>query len=499
MIRKGCALLLIFLQLCGPALASVLTVEEVSVVGAAADDYYSAARPRLKVLTSDKVGLVLVNPAQLSATASLSGLTAGALGIAGIGYYARTGKDPVYAAASAVASGADALFVPAYQAFKANFVSPETFPASAAQYVGVEGAVGATLQNIVDHVKRSASGAYTSLKNLIEANSLPVAVNPSDFFVGVVLELTDGTFFEITQAPYAANYTTLTYFNNNGSTYPKSVYSTLIYATPSQAVFLDLNDTSVNSYGATTYRVWIAKGRLETKEPTYKPSPGVSYPGLADGLVSPTPEVASDLQQVIKDLPAAQKITSSDPAPAQVPAANPQTITNNQIQNFFTTNTTNLYNNYNDIVNNSASTSTEIEQAKVAAQTAAQQENEVKEDIKEPEPNYPVPTSWYTPACDLSDGLSSCINYQQVLNASAAFQETALYQLPNLLLDCLGYVEGSGCEYPPKITVDLSSRFITDPMVLDMAPFDSVVKVMKFFFAILCIIGTGKAVMVLFS
>ncbi|ADW16587.1 hypothetical protein Despr_0405 [Desulfobulbus propionicus DSM 2032] len=421
-------------------------------------------------------------------------------------YYAQTGQIPQYVktASGAVATAADAVFQPSYlaQAVGALF-TPQSLTTAQNYYAAKAAAVGASIADIVDQVRTSASGAYTSLKNLIEANSLPVSVNPSDFFVGVVLELTDGTFFEITQAPYAANYTTLTYFNNNGSTYPKSVYSTLIYATPSQAVFLDLNDTSVNSYGATTYRVWIAKGSLETKEPTYKPSPGVSYPGLADGLVSPAPEVASDLQQAIKDLPDAKKKIADAVPGASVDTLTEPTLTAAEVAQALKDNATSVAQAAatvaQEIVNSNADNATAQIAALQAAVTAAQSAANQSEPDPESEPNYPVPTSWYTPTCDLSDGLSSCINYEQILNASVAFQETALYQLPNLLLDCLGYVEGSGCEYPPKITVDLSSRFITDPMVLDMAPFDSVVKVMNFFFAILCIIGTGKAVMVLFS
>ena len=66
-----------------------------------------------------------------------------------------------------VASAADAIFVPAYQAFKANFVSPESYPASAAQYVGVEGSVGATIGDLIDFVNNSASGLYDNLKQLI--------------------------------------------------------------------------------------------------------------------------------------------------------------------------------------------------------------------------------------------------------------------------------------------------------------------------------------------
>ncbi len=115
------------------------------------------------------------------------------------------------------------------------------------------------------------------------------------------------------------------------------------------------------------------------------------------------------------------------------------------------------------------------------------------------EPTYDMPSSWYTKTYDISNGLASAIDYQQVINATESFKNTALYQVPNLILECLGYVEGDGCEYPPVLTVDFHNSFTNDPIEVDLAPFESVVKVMKFFFSILCIIGTGKAVMALFN
>jgi YD repeat-containing protein len=116
-----------------------------------------------------------------------------------------------------------------------------------------------------------------------------------------------------------------------------------------------------------------------------------------------------------------------------------------------------------------------------------------------PEPSVDIPSSFYTPSYDLSQGLVSQLNYEQILNATSAFEETFLYQLPNLILDCLGYVEGNGCTYPPTISVNFQNRFSNKPIVIDMSPFSPVVDVMKFFFSLLCLVATGKAVMVLFS
>jgi hypothetical protein len=116
------------------------------------------------------------------------------------------------------------------------------------------------------------------------------------------------------------------------------------------------------------------------------------------------------------------------------------------------------------------------------------------------EPTYTSPDSWYTPTYDLNSGtLGSYLNYQSLMDVTDSFEETAIYQLPNLLLQCIGYVEGSGCEYPPTASVDFRGSIINKVITLDFSPFASVVQIMKFFFSIICIVGTAKAVMALFS
>lgn len=507
MIRKYFAILLVCLQVSGLAFANVLTVEEVSVVGAAADDYYTGSKTKLKVLDGNKIGKTLVTSAQVSSTTALSGLVAGAAGIAGIAYYERTGRDPVYAAANAVASAADAIFVPAYQAFKANFVSPESYPASAAQYVGVEGSVGATIGDLIDYVKDSSSGLYDNLKQLIADHTTSTTYDSfpenTAWSVGSIITTPSGNMRITGTWGWVGYYQNTTRFSSNYQSW---------FATENK---YEVGLSYISYYSGKLYR-WTpgyvtasGYGMLESIQTAATTDPAtiplndtaiLDFTGFKQEFEQANIDAATQeqLEQAIADMPADQKITSSNPEPSSVPSTSPSPITNNQIQNFFTDNTTNVYNKYLETVTNNVTNQGDVtnEVAQAAAETAKAQEDEATDDTYK---TYSPPATWYTPDCDLSDGLSSCINYQQVLNASAAFQETALYQLPNLLLDCLGYVEGSGCEYPPKITVDFSSRFITDPMVLDMAPFDSVVKVMKFFFAILCIIGTGKAVMVLFS
>nr|WP_320011299.1 hypothetical protein [uncultured Desulfobulbus sp.] len=126
--------------------------------------------------------------------------------------------------------------------------------------------------------------------------------------------------------------------------------------------------------------------------------------------------------------------------------------------------------------------------------------NSTEDSNKTPEPTYSSPDSWYTPTYDLSAApLSTYINITPINQAAEAFQETAIYQLPNLLLQCIGYVEGSGCTYPPTASVDFRGSIINEFITLDFSPFESVVKILKFFFSIICIVGTAKAVMALFN
>ncbi|MDD2468817.1 MAG: hypothetical protein PHI97_33010, partial [Desulfobulbus sp.] len=114
------------------------------------------------------------------------------------------------------------------------------------------------------------------------------------------------------------------------------------------------------------------------------------------------------------------------------------------------------------------------------------------------EHSYPVPSSWYTKKYDIANGLSSYLDYHKLTSATSDLQGTAVYQVPNLLLQCLGYIQGDNCEYPPSLTVDFHNRFSSQPIVIDLSPFDTVVKTIKFFFALICIIGTAKLTMILF-
>lgn len=117
---------------------------------------------------------------------------------------------------------------------------------------------------------------------------------------------------------------------------------------------------------------------------------------------------------------------------------------------------------------------------------------------EEPDPIINPPSTWYTGQCN-SSNIASCINYQQIIDATESLKTTAPYQVPSFLLNCINMVKGEGCTYPPIITLDLFSKFTSSPFHLDLSPLESVVRVMRFFFSLLCFVVTYKSVMYLFK
>lgn len=400
MMRKCFALFFIFLQVTGPAFASVLTVEDVSVIGAAADDYYgTGSKSKLKIIDGGNIGRTMVPAAELSSSFALSGLVAGSLGIAGIAYYERTGQDPIYAAASAVASAADAIFTSAYQAFKANFVSPESFPASAPHYVGLESAVGATIEDLTCAVN-DAPENYPVLKAAMDENYTPGGSSTTqDLYTNGVSGLTfyhpDGNLKYgsgswvvyansllpgMIEAYLPHGYTT---FSSGSHDCYIGVWESgylMLIMTPGQYVEPWYKGTHATAYYLST------TGTPTGDFPSFPASDGAyNYPGLKSALSSPSPSMAEEMKQAIQNMPTEQKITSSDPAPTQVPAPNPSPITNNQIQNFFTENTANVYNEYLETVTNNITNPGDIpnEVAQAAAETAKAQEEEANKESEE--------------------------------------------------------------------------------------------------------------------
>ena len=394
--KRLIVILCLFLY-CSIASANVLTVDDVSVIGAAADDYYTGNRPKLKVIEGGKIGPTIVTATELSSTPALAGFAGGAAGIAGIAYYQRTGKDPVYAAANALASAADALFVPAYQAFKANFVSPETYPASAAQYVGKEGSVGATVGNIVDYVKNSAADLFPNLKSKIASatpSSTPVnvpstvATDPTGSIWSLDNQnkiINSGSWAGGTVYAGSASTNSSTMITGNKVTYILSSgllgYMGLGYV---NGVLYFVRVAPMNGTSLTyTQRFYWTGSLSNTINPISYPSvePALDYDSLKAQLAQANLDAATanEILKAVQELPSAQKITSADPNPTSVPSPQPSPITNNDISNFFTANTTNVYNEYLNTVNNAGDVNT----AQAAAELAKAQEEEANKETEE--------------------------------------------------------------------------------------------------------------------
>ncbi len=373
-----------------PALASLAlhTIPSSSVGTVLADD--DAIERIMSMVDSPTTSTTGGQLASLSSSGSLflADTLAGAAGIAGIAYYSRTGKDPVYAAFDAVASAADALFVPAYQAFKANFVSPESYPASAAQYVGVEGSVGAKLGDICSFVQNAPSDLYTSLRALIETNLS--ASDPG---------LSNLSACSVFSVPGQGNWTVGCNWAGWGTRYIGGSPSgyTLLGVSGGYYYYFAASGTDglLRKYSAPSSGayMWLTPITKVTSDPTVYPIAGsVNYSGLKEALDQADMDaaVANDIRSALQHMPADQKIASSDPAPSAVPAENASPITNNDISNFFTSNTTNIYNQYlTDIQSEDTTISNEV--AKAAAETAKAQEEEAEK--KEEETFNPITDS----------------------------------------------------------------------------------------------------------
>lgn len=360
-------------------LPSTVTTTTTTIPGNSSllDDVIEAtnARNNLKVVPSSQIGQTLVTQAELSSTAALSGYAAGAAGLAGLAYYQRTGKDPVYALFQAVASAADAIFVPGYQAFKANFVSPESFPASAAQYVGKEGSVGLTVENLVNLVNGNPS-QYPLIKGKIDANSTPSGYQDNQFQQGTVYRDYAGVVRVIDQPFVQVGWDGYSYYNMNAA-YEESVR-------PGSRLTSHVHTSGEWIYkfidGAGTFQ---AHGTASSATPISPTAGSVNYPGLAQAIKDANSDAAfaDEVRNAVKNAPTAQKITSSDPQPSSVPAQQPSPITNSDVSNFFTSNTTNIYNEYLNTVNNGG----DVNIAQAAADLAKAQEEEAEKQTEEKE------------------------------------------------------------------------------------------------------------------
>lgn len=353
----------------------------------AADDYYQL-RPSLKVIEGGKINTS--KPVLLADTAGslgLAGLVSGSSGIAGLAYYQRTGKDPVYALANSIAYATDQIFVPAYQAFKADFVSPESFPAAAAQYVGIEGSIGAAVGDFVKYVTGSSDPALDDLRQTIASHTVTGGLNGSSLPLNVAGQVVTsntgqnvqfgGTTWNTGMDP---NYIT----SQMATKSPRFSFSTGggCWSTTGSVN----GEWQCGNYGSWEgtwlAKIWAFNGSATANPATFVPSPdSIDYPGLHADL-APWIIGHPDLtHQVIADMPRNEIGVTSNPSPQAVPEQVQPAINQQQVQNFYNQNASNVANyNTTNITNNS--TIQDIAKGQ-AATTAAQQT------ARQSEPDYP--------------------------------------------------------------------------------------------------------------
>lgn len=396
----------------------------------------------LSVLSSAGLGSTLVTTAEIGSLATGAGVAV-AIG-AGVAYYAKTGENPVYAAASSIASAADSVFIPAYQAFKATFVSPESFPASAAQYIGKEGSVGSTLGNLLDFVK-SNSTSYPDLAAYLNSHKLDDTYpDPGTFQTGQVISIKDKNYtinsnWSQTSTVLVSNWQTGAYYAAPTYIIVDSHMSLYIPATGSTILYW-ATDSYYTSQNKLAYKVYSRSLANTTNPPQIFPTPSFDFPSIKDSFAQANSDQAikDQLIQSVAAIPSSQKIISANPIPASVPASSSSPITNNDISNFFTANTTNVYNKYLDTAANAG----DVDTAQAAAELAKVQEEEASKeaDNQASAPSLTIPQR-------------HAVTFQPIIDARNLTMTKAPFTwfgtLPGILHDLVASPS------PPHYTIDL--------------------------------------------
>ena len=388
--KRHLALILLFLVSPALVFAGALPLSELIT---AADDYWRTSTPQRPVLIQGGQ----INSAQqyipipLSATPALVGYAMGAGALGGLAFYQQTGKDPVMA----ILDGIHHVFKPAFLAFQENFVSPESFPAAAAQFVGVESAIGATLSDIYGYVASNV-GLYPSLDNVISSNNItgiptvPRDLNKDDridtpsgvqFITQVWQRFEFGTFYSGIIAKISAA---------TGGGTPSKIgvtadFTDEYYLSGNYIVKVD-NIRSSNGYTVCDlYRASIAP---VTGDPVPEFLPGeLNEPALADALDnSPDPQVNQDLADVISQLPAPQvQIAVNVPPVGSAQDLAHPSISPQALEQFFAQNSAQVANKALETINDPAATPQEIAAAQAASNAAAQTAQQA-DSLTEPPP-----------------------------------------------------------------------------------------------------------------
>lgn len=371
----------------------------------AADDYWKTSSPQKPVLIQGgKINSTQQYiPVPTSATMGLVGYASGAASLGGLAFYQHTGKDP----ATAFIDGVSHVVQPAWIAFQENFVSPETFPAAAAQYVGVEAVLGAKLADIYDHVKNSPSSAFAALRSLFSLNETFPTYNlgrnlvPADTFKGINgATYTVGTYsytgaaqFYPTYAqvplPAAFNTADVKWIDNN---FPGSGQTANYYQSGNRLYQYIIRKYPADpSRGYEGIQGYFNVTLLPDSTPAINPEGGLNLSSAHDAISqafnTDQAEIIQDVGSAIKELPPQQVLIAADPVPSTTtsislehPSLSPQAI-----EQFFAENAAQVANLATQTASDPNATPAEIAAAQVAAD-AARAINEQTQSQMEPQP-----------------------------------------------------------------------------------------------------------------
>ena len=332
--------------------------------------------------------VMLVDDAMIG-TAILTGITiAGIYGTAT--YYQQTGKNPY----TALLDGLDYVFQPAVLAFKENFVTPETFPAEAAHYVGVEAQIGAKLSDMIDFIKDTASGLYQGWKDLIARNTTtnlgqmsgPAGVGDIFSFQGQNYQITGETWVQKAQAvrPNGVQPTgwivemSGAYTDGNG--FQRTVG--LGQTTAGGPIYVITTEPmNGNDPYYTTWRAFQVALNNSEDEPSYPPAAQTNVAGVKEDADqdlqnNPSAPWIGETPDVLKNMPEDQLVKSgqvgeiADGGRAEDLA--PPVVSGSDVKKFFGQNAAAVASQAVAVANDPTSTAQQIAAAQTAAAAAAQ-------------------------------------------------------------------------------------------------------------------------------
>lgn len=395
--KKHLPLILLFLSFPSLVFAEAVPLSDLLT---AADDYWRTSTPQRPVLIQGgKINSSPYVPVPSSSTMGLVGFASGAAALGGLAFYQQTGKDP----ATALIDGAYHVFQPAYLAFSETFVSPESFPAAAAQFVGVEASIGAALSDIADYLF-SHPGDFPALDSALGADGVtgvptadsPIGLNSLvDTPTGVKkvnsnwLQFQSGTYYHSAASKISAD--------SHGATPTKIGVSSdfsIDYYLSGDRVYRVVN---IRQQGPDVVcdiqRAYLAAA---SGSPTVNFSPGaLNEPALVAALEnSPHPETQQELSEVIIELPSTQvQIATAVPQVATAQDLAHPSISPQALEQFFAQNSSQVANKALEVINDPASTPQEIAAAQAASNAAeqtAQQADSLAETPPETFPDVPL-------------------------------------------------------------------------------------------------------------